>query len=471
MHKYNRNFEIKVNKHCDSDHDRAVLRIIVKWLYSIPKKMESMEQVKHSQKVMFQWMQTTGCSRSLIKETEIFWDNKANTGIREMAHFNYMNVYGGWICTTSFQESENSALARDSMGPKANQSIDSSQAAIQAHEDRLVEKLTQNHYEAKKKITMSYVDSVFLELSRTITQAIVQKAKIQYDKRIDYSHYQLSECQFYVKKHIWEELDYIEPDDGNYYQKIVPSYQMTRVVSILCGIMECSCGHFAMTRIPCRHIMSILSVPPSPADFWFKHFKCFSTFYGIHKTFTAYCDNLDEPEGPIMTSMKSFDTTRSKKNLDWFKETLISNTPKLRHGLVHEEDITFDYLEDIDNDCDNQVNSPVGMGQLTTLSQLAVPLINKTVDMNAPYKDSAFQNLKPTFELMTKNIKTKNDYKIVKEAMTTALKQVLRNNLITPKKDNENSTMVAMPILETKKKVARKMPAGDPRRFGKKKKH
>ena len=83
---------------------------------------------------MFQWLSTSGCSRQLIVAAETFWREKLEDQLDEFVHYKFMNTYGGWVCTTSFQESENSALKRDTMGPKPNMSIDRAQTAIAAHE-------------------------------------------------------------------------------------------------------------------------------------------------------------------------------------------------------------------------------------------------------------------------------------------------------------------------------------------------
>jgi hypothetical protein len=458
-HKINRNFEIKVAKHCESDYDRTVLKIIVQWLYSICNKIETTVELEHSRRIFFLWLTTTGCSHQLITVTETFWMEKMKEVLDDMAHYKFMYTYGGWIMTSSFQESENSALKRDTMGPKPNQSIDRSQVTIAQHEGRRIEGLTQEHHQQMEKTTVSYDDPIFQELSRDVQPYIVSLLKREFDQRQHYSYIGCGPGKYYVRRHTWSDIEHHSFGEERFVVRVVPAYDRTRIVTITGKTVECSCGLFCRKGTPCRHIMAVLETPPEPCHVFHKHLKSYSTFYGINEDFTKRCDQLVLTKGPQVADL-ILSVNRLGTLLSWFEETLPGTSPVLRPGQVHEVEDYFveSNLEVVEDDVNTGMDGfgLAGFVSESKKSSYAASLETNLHDM--PYPDNAYTVTHSKFQLLTKNVKTRGDFKILQDGMDKILTDLLGSKAHV---SNGDAKMASLPVLTHKKKDSRLKPAGE----------
>jgi hypothetical protein len=459
-HKFDRNFRVKVVKHCESAHDHFVLKIIVKWLFSICKTLESQHEVVTSKNLMFQWLSTSACARALIVATETFWKEKLENQLNEFVHYKFMETYGGWVCTTSFQESENSTLKRDTMGPKPNMSIDRAVTAITRHEGRRTTKLSQDHHQALMKTTVTYEDETFQTLSKHWQPRIVSETKLQFDQKDNYRHYQFGENEYYVKRETWTGIDHHKWMEERYHERVVPSFWRTRIVRVINDEIMCSCSLYAAKGYPCRHIWCILSSLPMPNDVFYKHLKSFATYYGVNEQFTRYCDQINISKGPKMLPSRIMDTSRAYDNADWFRCTLTIETPVLRPGSVHEEEEYFSAVMELEGDNDDDNNLLVGFGGMQNFGQMseyAKAALDTPNNEEEKYPGDVFSVLKPKFDLATKNVKTRKEFQILSDGMDKVLEELLSQKQGT----NSKGKMVSMPALDHRRKDKRKKPAGE----------
>jgi hypothetical protein len=321
-------------------------------------------------------------------------------------------------------------------------------------------KLSQQHHEALLKTTVTYDADTFQHLSKHWQPRIVSETKLEFDEKEHYRHFQVGEMEYYVKRNTWKNVEHYQWLEEKYHERVVPSFWRTRIVKVVNGEIICSCSLYAAKGYACRHIWCILCTPPMPNDVFFKHLKSFATYYGENKKYTAYCDELPVSKGPKMLECRIFDTSRAETNVDWFQLTLNNEIPVLRPGTVHEE---ADYFEEImtgqddDGEAENVVVGLGGIQHFGKMSAYAKTCNENTQNKNENYPGNAYTVMKPKFELLTKYVKTRDDFRIVSEAMDRALEELLSKQKINKTK----GTMAAMPTLDHRKQDKRKQPAGE----------
>jgi hypothetical protein len=136
-----RNFTVPLRKLKKTDNDR-VLCICINWFYSYMNYMEIQLEEDHSIASFQQWIvKGNEVSPSLKTFTGTFWENGFQPLLPKLCQRHFQDIYGGNLAANSFAESENTALKKDTMGPRPNQSIDTSHEAIWQHEQQRLVRL------------------------------------------------------------------------------------------------------------------------------------------------------------------------------------------------------------------------------------------------------------------------------------------------------------------------------------------
>jgi hypothetical protein len=71
----------------------------------------------------------------------LIWEKGSKPLLPKLRQRHFQDIYGGNLAANSFTESKNSALNKDTMGPRPNQSIDTSHEGIWQHEQQRLVKL------------------------------------------------------------------------------------------------------------------------------------------------------------------------------------------------------------------------------------------------------------------------------------------------------------------------------------------
>jgi hypothetical protein len=112
-------------------------------------------------------------------------------------------IYGGDLAANSFTESENAALKKDTMGPRPNQSIDTSHEAICKHEQRQLGRLRSTALQSLSPTAcltvISELEATKAVLSDLLVPVAVKDLLQQYEAANAYLFFQVLEEKFYVK--------------------------------------------------------------------------------------------------------------------------------------------------------------------------------------------------------------------------------------------------------------------------------
>ncbi len=152
---------------------------------------------------------------------------------------------------------------------------------------------------------------------------------------------QLLKRVYWVRQHFWDKLRHEKYLEGGklHHRKNVPSFDCTRTVHYINGIISCSCCLFKRMGIACCHIYCILDNPPNEHHIHFKNLKCFQTYYGIDAHYTATFDRAwteNNTDGiQFLEELDGWNETRSSQAADWFAQALPDQTPVLRPHLAH----------------------------------------------------------------------------------------------------------------------------------------
>jgi hypothetical protein len=170
--KINRNYRIKAKCHCSTPADDEFLDTVENWLYSFCDSVETFEEEEHSKLhfVSFVSNQDSKLSKPLLAFTNKFFNNGFVPILPRLCYRHFFHLPGGDLGASSISESENSALKRDTLGPVPQQSIDRSQEAIQAHEQRRLQNLrTQSLQSLSQQLSQTMSSLVrFSTLGNTI---------------------------------------------------------------------------------------------------------------------------------------------------------------------------------------------------------------------------------------------------------------------------------------------------------------
>jgi len=133
--------------------------------------------------------------------------------------------------TNSLSESENSAMKRDTMGPRPNMGIDRSQKAIEAHESRRLTKMGTN---AIHSVSATMIEDCVgaQDLSTTLVEHGRNDLFSEFNSSLNYRRYKAPRGRYYVRRSKWSEVE-TNPESEEYYTSVVYRYDRTRIVSLM----------------------------------------------------------------------------------------------------------------------------------------------------------------------------------------------------------------------------------------------
>ena len=255
-----------------------------------------------------------------------------------------------------------------------------------------------------------------------------------------------------------EQPEQVAPEDED---RRIPKYKRTRRVLFqeveLGGekhtVVSCSCHHFISRRCLCRHIYSILELPPKTEHFYPDCLKLYEVEYGEDgsELFTSRCDALtnlyDRHEGIV------------------FKKALHDITDlfeKSRECI----DIEF-YNARLHHVCDvNPRNSSALSSSSFTLSSVfkdhrVTAKKTKTNPYSVHLKD---------YSMMTSLVTCEEGDNYVQNLLHKGIQDLLAmqaNKRNGSKPSRTGQGLASFPDMETQKKVARLKPMGSPTKYNK----
>ena len=352
-HKINRNFELEGHIKCNNTgnpKDHYVLRTFAKWFYSLAKSCESQKELDTGSELMFHWLEhESGVTQSLASYIREYWTEKYLPNTPRLLHMYFQHVPGGFLSSNSFQESENKALKYDTAGPNAHHSLDMSAKMILGHTLRRYAAL---EADISKSLTSSVISnnpeqSYRTELYHTIVQYSVDKCISQYEQRIYYRCFMVSESVFYVRRVQWTPLNHFQLDSDQGYRRVVCAWDRTRTVRIdNTGRVHCSCCLFQREGHQCRHYYALFDVLPTPQHFHYKKSKAYASNYGKNFEYTNIFENEEwDIIGPCHDpACQPCDERLYSHSREWFEEALPNKPPILRPGLIHDQPSLSDLL-------------------------------------------------------------------------------------------------------------------------------
>ena len=140
-----RNYQLKVKKFIESELDDAFVDEISDWLYSFTNYIEYGHEEKHNLQKLYFIIQFERTQKRVHMKLLDFTTEFLRTGFVDrlpmMCHRHFKFNYCGWVDENCFTESENSALARDPLGPKPRYRLHVSADAIIQHTDERFRRL------------------------------------------------------------------------------------------------------------------------------------------------------------------------------------------------------------------------------------------------------------------------------------------------------------------------------------------
>jgi hypothetical protein len=132
-----RNFNVPSRKFIKTDNDRVFVDTCINWFYSYTNYIETKLEEDYSIASFQQWIaKSNEVSPSLKTYTGTYWEKGFKPLLPKLCQRHFQDIHGGNLAANSFAESENTALKKDTMGPRPNQSIDTSIEAIWQNEQQ-----------------------------------------------------------------------------------------------------------------------------------------------------------------------------------------------------------------------------------------------------------------------------------------------------------------------------------------------
>ena len=123
----NRNCTLPSGKYCETNKDKMFQNYIINWLYSFCMVIETAACEEDSKSKLIAYLQLASesneISLSLITFTRTYAFGSFFPKLQYLCFRQCMHLRMGHIDHNCFAESENSALSRDSAGPKSNHKL------------------------------------------------------------------------------------------------------------------------------------------------------------------------------------------------------------------------------------------------------------------------------------------------------------------------------------------------------------
>jgi hypothetical protein len=131
------NFTVPSRKFIKTDNDRVFVYTCINWFYSYTNYIETKLEEDYSIASFQQWIEKSNkVSPSLKTFTGTYWEKGFKPLLSKLCQRHFQDIYSGNLAANSSAELENTALKKDTMGPRPNQSIDTSHEAIWQHEQQ-----------------------------------------------------------------------------------------------------------------------------------------------------------------------------------------------------------------------------------------------------------------------------------------------------------------------------------------------
>lgn len=133
----NRNYTNKTKSLCKSAIDNLFQSCIISFLYYFCEQVESGAEEEDSMQKLLACINTMAkndcINQQLILKTRIYLLGSFYPSLDRLCFRHYMHLGMGFIDNNCFTESENSALSRDTSGPKSNHKLHVAGDAIMMH--------------------------------------------------------------------------------------------------------------------------------------------------------------------------------------------------------------------------------------------------------------------------------------------------------------------------------------------------
>jgi hypothetical protein len=441
-------------KFIETQNDREFVSTCINWFYSFTNYIENKLEEDYSIASFQQWMaNSTEVSPSLQTFTQTYWEKGFKPLLPKLCQRHFQEIYGGDLGANSFTESENAALKKDTMGPRPNQSIDTSHGAINGHEKgrlvRLRTKALQSLSQTACVTVTTELDAFEAILSDQLVDKAVKDLLQQFQAANDYLFFQVSEKMFYVKKFHWESFDSQDP---------VTRYNRTRIVEVTTHqsgklVVTCSCKRFMRKGRPCRHLYCVLGRGPVVTDCDVKQLKWFEAYYGREETFTGQSRSMINnrlPGPPVQIPLMIEDARHAKDNKTWFEESL--------GKIVVRISADADKAEDDDMEAQGFLNMFTNVNDVNHSDDNFGCDLDNVDDEDSPVVRRPYSELMPTYVSMTDLVQTEGDLAFVRKEMN----QIYSLLLSRKKKAGPAGNMFSLPEVDQRRKDKRIQPMGSP---------
>ena len=190
--------------------------------------METEKEEEYHGKALLAWIEKQeDVSRGLRDYAVTYYKTKFEPYMHMLCNRHFFQRRGGYRGDNSFQESENSALKRDTLGPRPNQPIDQALAAVRQHEERRLAGLerhsTRGLSQQRSDHGLESRETYVPELSKHFNDYAVDDLNTQFVAANNYVFFFDKEhSKFYVRRFKWD-----------HKKEKYPIYGRTRVVDIV----------------------------------------------------------------------------------------------------------------------------------------------------------------------------------------------------------------------------------------------
>ena len=482
-HKVDRGYILKVRGKKKTTNDVMFVDDCRDWFYSFTTDIDTeRKEIMHIKNFEL-WLrqQKQHVSKKLFKFTTTFWQKIFKYNLHKLCFRHYKSRPGGDERSTSFTESANSALKRDTMGPAPNQPLDRSQAAIADHKQRRIDgqqSRAMNNLTTKAFVGDHPPETIEMEARKTflydhLVDAVVVILFDQWCQSKKYIFYKISTNKYLVQHRL-------PTADGT-----VTKYIRTSLVQILPYengqyYVVCSCHHYYRKNIPCRHIYCVIDELPAPHHCGVREQKPFEAFYGKDETtieFTNQCNRVLEKKlkGPVFKlPIKIVDTNDATSTVPLSEFTRPISTVIALNPIESEEDSTINNEKEDEMDAEmdehrfNNAFDNYGSDNNESVDGSVGNALCKVNNRNMPFKNG-YTSTQPIYNECTRMITDEASMTIanaclvdMREKLYTYQSQNKKKKKTVRSKKKIENEIVSLPAYDTDKRYKRLVPANSP---------
>lgn len=300
-----RNYLLKVSQY-KSEAEKKFISEVKDWLYSFTNYIETKWEEEDSLNKLFAMIEAerenSDIKNELLDFTAAYVTQKFKPQLGRLCNRHYKYNFFGWVADTCFVESENSATARDPLGPKPNHRLHVAGDAMVEHTDARFRKIIKA---AKTALTNTMIeqpneterDKIKRQLSSSIVTYANARSMSQHDAVPHLFGFEVTN-EDDKKKGMRKFLFRNDGKSNAETDHRRPIYIRTRVIvaeevhidGSVWTVLRCGCGFFFKRLCACRHLYSLLDRPPLPEDHFPENYKKYEILYGEDLEFTRKCD-------------------------------------------------------------------------------------------------------------------------------------------------------------------------------------